>query len=181
MSTNEPIICTNCRGIGVAPGNILDDTQAGKPCPQCDGAGSLNGIAPSREQLLAAAWEDGHMAGFWNGRESLGDTEGKPIGQDHATITNPHAGGTGFTPTMLVVGQLTVEHTGKTVTVTGGGATVTGVLIGVSHKREMIYDPVMFAEPGTPEYVPGQAKTVVTLIPDLELVLNPNSEVEVIP
>lgn len=83
--------------------------------------------------------------------------------------------------TKLPAGALTNDHTGKTVTVTGGGATVTGVLIEVAHRRDMIHDPRMFAEPGEPEYVPGQATTVVTLIPNLDLVLNPNSEVEVIP
>lgn len=76
-------------------------------------------------------------------------------------------------------GKLTIEHTGKTVTVTGGGATVTGVLLMVSHKRDMIHDARMFAAPGEVEYVPGQARTVVTLIPDLDLILNPDSTVEV--
>ncbi|EMQ98358.1 hypothetical protein [Paeniglutamicibacter gangotriensis] len=76
-------------------------------------------------------------------------------------------------------GSLTHEHTGKTVTVTGGGATVTGVLLMVSHKRDMIDDSRMFPSPGDIQWVPGQARTVVTLIPDLDLMLNPDSIVEV--
>lgn len=79
----------------------------------------------------------------------------------------------------ISAGALTLEHTGKTVTVTGGGATVTGVLLMVSHKRDMIDDSRMFAAPGDIQWVPGQARTVVTLIPDIDLILNPDSTVEV--
>lgn len=81
--------------------------------------------------------------------------------------------------TQILAGALTHEHTGKTVTVTGGGATVTGVLLMVSHKRDMIDDSSMFAAPGAIQWVSGQARTVVTLIPDLDLMLNPDSIVEV--
>jgi len=79
----------------------------------------------------------------------------------------------------ILAGALTHEHTGKTVTVTGSGATVTGVLVCVTHKRDMIDDSRMFAAPGDIQYIPGQARTVVTLIPDLDLILNPDSLVEV--
>lgn len=81
--------------------------------------------------------------------------------------------------TQILAGALTHEHTGKTVTVKGGGATLTGALLMVSHKRDMIDDSRMFAAPGDTQYVPGQARTVVTLIPDLDLILNPDSIVEV--
>lgn len=81
--------------------------------------------------------------------------------------------------TQILAGALTHDHTGKTVTVTGGGATVTGVLLMVYHKRDMIDDRRMFAAPGEVEYVSGQARTIVTLIPDLDLILNPDSTVEV--
>lgn len=81
--------------------------------------------------------------------------------------------------TQTRAGLLTTNHTGKTVTVTGGGATVTGVLLMVSHKQDMIDDARMFAAPGDIQWIPGQARTIVTLIPDLDLILNPDSTVEV--
>lgn len=173
MNSNEPGMCIRCSGSGVEPETPLDQTQTGRPCKSCSGAGV------STPNELAKAWQDGHIAGYWNGRESMGDTTGKITGQDHADATNPHAGGTGFTPDKLLARALTHEHTGKTVTVKGSGATVTGVLVCVSHKRGMIDERRMFPAPGEAQYVPGQARTVVTLIPDLELILNPDSEVEV--
>ncbi|KAA0979897.1 hypothetical protein FQ154_01690 [Paeniglutamicibacter gangotriensis] len=81
--------------------------------------------------------------------------------------------------TQTRAGLLTTNHTGKTVTVTGGGATVTGVLLMVSHKRDMIDDRRMGAAVDDPQIVPGRAWTVVTILPDLELILRPDSLVEV--
>lgn len=133
--------------------------------------------APPNE--LAKAWQDGHIAGYWNGRESMGDTTGKITGQDHADATNPHVGGTGFTPDKLLARDLTLEHTGKTMTVKGCGASVTGVLVGVLHTRQMIDDSRLFAAADAPQLTPGRASTKVMLIPDLELRLNPDSIVEV--
>ncbi len=82
-------------------------------------------------------------------------------------------------PPETLAGALTLEHTGKTVTVKGGGASVTGVLVSVLHTRQMIDDSSLFAAVDDPQYVPGRASTKVVLIPDLELRLNPDSIVEV--
>lgn len=39
---------------------------------------------------LADAWDEGHQSGFWNGRESSGNTEGLLIGAEHADAMNPY-------------------------------------------------------------------------------------------
>jgi hypothetical protein len=40
--------------------------------------------------LVEQAWNDGHEAGFWNGRESAGSGEMEACGVEHAKLTNPY-------------------------------------------------------------------------------------------
>lgn len=42
------------------------------------------------QTLLAAAWAEGHEAGFWNGRESAGHGAMDLVGIKHAEATNPY-------------------------------------------------------------------------------------------
>lgn len=76
-------------------------------------------------------------------------------------------------------GKLNISHTGATVTVKGGGASVTGALVSITHKRDLIDDRRMGAAVDDPQVIPGKAWVVVTILPDLELILRPGSIVEV--
>jgi hypothetical protein len=48
---------------------------------------ALEAAAP---HLLEQAWNEGHEAGFWNGRESAGSGEMEACGVEHAKLHNPY-------------------------------------------------------------------------------------------
>lgn len=75
--TYEELQATN-RGLANQIVNMTDTLQA------------------SARQIAADAWDKGHEAGFWNGRESHGDVSGVLIGKEHAEATNPYRQAVGF-------------------------------------------------------------------------------------
>ena len=47
-------------------------------------------LQASARQIAAEAWDKGHEDGFWNGRQSQGDTTGLLIGKEHGEANNPY-------------------------------------------------------------------------------------------
>lgn len=49
----------------------------------------LSALAVAASHLMASAWGEGHVDGFWNGRLSHGDPEAL-TGIEHSQATNPY-------------------------------------------------------------------------------------------
>lgn len=131
---------------------------------------------------LAKAWREGHEAGFWNGRESSGNTEMPLVGIKHAEATNPYGKGTEppASPTQLPARELNATHLGKTVTATHNGTTITGPLQAISHESDLI-DDTSFQDSwaGVRRLVLGQPRSTATIAPDHHVALRIDAEVEV--
>lgn len=127
-----------------------------------------------------AVWAHGHETGFWNGvksRETGADPD-TPVGAAHARANNPFDHGwKDFgtqEPDQLPAGDLSLRHVGKRVTVTSGETSATGVLYVVEHKADALYENNVM---GKGSMAIGRTWTRVTIIPGIDLTLDPTSMV----